>query len=312
MLNFLHPKIMSLPIIFAAGIVFNAFTTVTFNQAFAAEPEWVSFHAAVSPPSAFQLRRAKKKGITLEPKIGTKIGGTLYLPNSDEKAPLVVLLHDCRGVRTYQKDWAKELNKWGYAAILMDSFKPRSVPIDEVCSNLMKWDADEAIAGRTYDVYGALNALADHPKIDTSQLAVLSWDRATALTIAAEANIEAEFSYPIKGAVALSPNCRQAGNGRVIAPLMILTGNNNDWWAAEKCRELAKMSEGSGLSPISITTYDGAYHSFDDPENGNKLYLEKAYNTLKPSTRGATLGYNAGAHSDAQQRVKSFFDDVLK
>ncbi len=283
----------------------------SYNSAAASAEEPISFRMAVSPPSPFQVRRAKKKGIELKPKIGTEIGATLFLPSSAKPVPLVIMLHDCRGVRPYQKNWAKKLNDWGYAAILIDSFTSRSVPVDDVCANLTKWDATDAMAGRSYDVFGAVSHLSKHLAIDPQRLAILSWDRSTALSIVAEANTQTDFNFPIKGAVSMSPNCRQAGNGRVVVPLMILSGRKNDWWPADHCIALQKLSDGSELSPISLHVYDHAYHSFDDPETGDKLYLANAYNMTKPSTRGATLGYNASAHLDSQNRIKSFLNQIF-
>ncbi len=293
-----------------AGLV-TAFL-IPFSNAIASTGEWVSFHMATTPPSPFKVRQAKKKGIKLEPEIGTTIGGALYLPQSAQPSPAIVLIHGCLGVRNFQKDWAKKLNNWGYAALIQDSFGPRNVLASKACANLQAWDFREEIAGRPFDVYGAIDFLSKHPKIDAQNLAVMGWDRGTAMTNVAEIGIRTMFDIKLKGAIAMSPDCRQLIEGNVAAPLLIISGAQNDWWPSAKCKTLQENSKSSGLAPVSLKIYENAHHSFDDPEVGKKLYLADAFNHFKMPTKGATLGYDAAAHKDAAEQVHVFLKSVFK
>jgi dienelactone hydrolase len=278
----------------------------------ASSGKWVTFHMATTPPSPFKIRQAAKKGIELKAEPGTKIGGQLYLPESGSPVPAVVFIHGCLGVRNFQKQWADRLNSWGYAALVVDSFTPRGVDAGKVCDNLQLWDFHEEIAGRPFDVYGALEYLTTHPKIDGDKLAVIGWDRATAMTNVAEIGIREMFDVKLKGAIAMSPDCRQVIEGNVIAPLLILTGGKNDWWPSDKCKVLQQNSKSTGLAPVTLKIYDNAFHSFDDPETGKKLYLANAFNHFKMPTKGATLGYDPNAHEDSVNQVRGFLKSIFK
>jgi dienelactone hydrolase len=287
---------------------------ISISPSFATEAtgQWVSFHMATTPPSPFKVRQAKKKGITLSPELGTKIGGTLYLPETDQPTAAVVFIHGCRGVRNFQKDWASLLTKWGYAVLLLDSFGPRNVDANKVCANMHEWDFREERAGRPFDVFGALDFLSKHKRINPEKLAVMGWDGATAMTNIATTGIPKLFDIKLKGAIAMSPDCRQMIEGKVAAPLLILTGSLNDWWPPNRCEKLSQNAKGSGLAPVTHKIYKGAYHSFDDVALGKKVYLKDAFNPFKTPTRGATLGYNEAAHKDAVDQVHNFLKFIFK
>ncbi len=87
--------------------------------------DWANFNSAGTAPTPFQLKRAKAKGIELKPEPGTPLRGLLLRPKGEGIFPAVVLLHGCRGIQAYQKDWAAQLAGWGYVALLVDSFEPR-------------------------------------------------------------------------------------------------------------------------------------------------------------------------------------------
>ncbi len=89
-------------------------------------------------------------------------------------------------------------------------------------------------------------------------------------------------------------------------------GAQSDWWPPEKCRTMLQNNKNKGLPPVSLRIYEGAYHSFDDADIGEKMFLEDAFNPFRTPTRGATLGYNAVAHKDAQKRVKAFLGEIFK
>ncbi len=198
------------------------FSTALVTNTPASAAEWVSFHTATTPHSAFKIRQAKSKGIVLKPKIGTKIGGTLYLPESAEPSAAVVFVHGCRGLRKFNRDWAEKVTQWGYAALLVDSFGPRKVDASQVCANLLNWDFHEEIGGRPFDVVGALDFLSKHPKIDGNRLSVISWEAGAALSMVAKKGIRELFDYKIKGGdrhvTRLSPGNRWNSNCANVNP----------------------------------------------------------------------------------------------
>jgi poly(3-hydroxybutyrate) depolymerase len=108
-----------------AALVLLGLLVVVPRSLFAAD--WVNFNSAGTPPTPFQLKRAKAKGIELKPEPGAPLRGLLFRPKGEGPFPAVVLLHGCRGIQPYQRDWAGKLAEWGYVALLVDSFGPRNV-----------------------------------------------------------------------------------------------------------------------------------------------------------------------------------------
>jgi dienelactone hydrolase len=273
------------------------------------ESNWVSFEAATLPASPLKVRLAKAKGEEVKKEPGTTIGGYFFRPDGLGPFPAVVFSHDCRGVRPYHREWASLLKSWGFAVLLVDSFTPRNVEVAAVCKNLAAWDLHEELGGRPFDIYGALEYLAMVPIIDRNKLATMSWDRG-GLALVAEVGAQQHFDTRIQGAIGMSQDCRSTMGVNFMAPVLILTGKDNDWWPAETCAKMLKGIDTERQS-VELVVYEGALHSFDDQDVGEKTILPDAFNHNKTPAIGATLGYNADVHKDSIQRVKQFLDRTI-
>lgn len=96
---------------------------IVFTQAaFGAQPvfesaEVVEFGSVsyTNPPSPFKVKQAKKKGITLEPKIEPSIPlkGFLARPEGNVPFPVVVIMHTCAGISEHEESWSDRLVAWG-------------------------------------------------------------------------------------------------------------------------------------------------------------------------------------------------------
>src|SRR6185369_14249022 len=51
----------------------------------------------------------------------------LWRPTGPGPFPAMIVMHDCDGVSSHQRSWAARLVDWGYAAAIVDSFRPRGV-----------------------------------------------------------------------------------------------------------------------------------------------------------------------------------------
>lgn len=51
----------------------------------------------------------------------------LFQPAGPGPFPAMVVLHPCTGMGPHTRNWARRLAAWGYVAIAVDSFRPRSV-----------------------------------------------------------------------------------------------------------------------------------------------------------------------------------------
>ena len=100
-----------------------------------------------------------------------------------------------------------------------------------------------------------------------------------------------------------------SGVYQAIAPLLILSGEKDDWTPAEPCRHLAEGSRAAGY-PVEIKIYPGAHHSFDSDRPIR--YDWQRNNGNAPSGRGATTGGDPRAWADAHKQVADFFARHLK
>jgi dienelactone hydrolase len=230
----------------------------------------------------------------------------------------VVVLHDCSGLGPASSGsparWAKELVAHGYLVILPDSFTSRGFA-DGVCTNPSPTRAEVAPARRVRDVYGALAYLRTLPNVDGARIGLMGGSHGGATTLASmvsTAGVDRRDGFA--AAVALYPSCalrmgewRADGSGtyKPLAPMLILSGELDDWTPAEPCRKLAEAAQRAGY-PVSIKIYPGVHHSFDNARPVR--YVANRVNGNAPGGRGATTGGNAQAWADSIEQVIAFFD----
>ncbi|MGH8671471.1 MAG: dienelactone hydrolase family protein, partial [Burkholderiales bacterium] len=96
------------------------------------------------------------------------------------------------------------------------------------------------------------------------------------------------------------------------APLLILTGEKDDWTPAPYCRRLVDEAKRADAStPLEIDVYPNALHSFD---GGLDYYpFPNATNINNcPGYRGASTAGDAKATRAAIERVRAFFGRWLQ
>jgi dienelactone hydrolase len=266
------------------------------------------------------------------------LGGTLDLPftlttpNGKGPFPAVVILHDCSGLGPKSSGgpwrWAAQLTANGYVTIWPDSFSTRG-HADGVCT-----DASPPVISfpqRADDAYAALAHLQTLPNVDARRVAVMGGSHGGSSTLATivDAAANAKRNAPrFAAAIALYPGCGRtigdwsverakdarhkiagySGTFKPLAPLLILTGELDDWTPAEPCRRLATASQQAG-HPVEIVVYPGAHHAFDS--RAPVRFVAERRNQNSPSGRGATTGGNAQAWADAITRVEEFLGKHL-
>src|SRR3989440_12833537 len=97
------------------------------------------------------------------------ITGDLTLPAGRDRVPAVIVLHSCTGVTPNLAEWARELNRMGYAALVLDSFTGRGVK--EICTG----HASVNPGSRLADLFRAQELLATHPRVDPQRIGVLAF-----------------------------------------------------------------------------------------------------------------------------------------
>lgn len=237
-------------------------------------------------------------------------------PEGGGPFPAIVLLHDCSGFGARSSGgpgrWAKVLVDHGYAVILPDSFTPRGHP-DGICTVPFQQRHGEVTPRhRAEDAYATLAVVKTLPYVAPDRVGVMGASHGGASTLATMAAPQAAQKGFI-AAVALYPGCainigswnsNLSGVYSNTMPLHILIGEADDWTPAENCRRLAASAQQAG-HPVTIKTYPGAHHGFDN--GGPVRYIANRINLNVPGGRGATTGGDPAAWADSIREVTGFF-----
>lgn len=230
--------------------------------------------------------------------------------------PAIVLMHGCSGMYTPSgyvtasyRAWAELLSEDGYVAVLVDSFNPRGYRT--ICE-LQKRPILES-RERVEDAYAAARWLNQQPYVGAGRIGLIGWSNGgtgTLYSMRPGSKLEPGF----RAAVAFYPGCRTLSVAkmpyRTYSPLLILSGEADDWTPAEPCRTLTAIAKAEG-APLTIVTYPGAHHSFDRI-NLAVRYRPAVRNLNRPDRLGATMGEHPQAREDAIRRTREFFSQALK
>jgi len=243
------------------------------------------------------------------------IDATLVLPEGRGPFPAVVQLHGCAGVEATSFRWARWFADHGYAALVVDSLRPRGVKGD------CRTGPDEPpITARFDDAFGALRYLQGRPDVRADRVAAIGWSQGGVYAIAVingpsleRARRRGVVLPPVgfAASVAVYPGgCFSLVKERVIRPLLVLIGEADDWTPAATCREMVEAMRARGAD-ATIVTYPGAYHYFD--VEGQPLeVLRDVENDNRPGGYGATVAYQAEAAADAHRRIAEFLARHLR
>ena len=113
----------------------------------------------------------------------------LYKPEGDGPFPAVVVLHGCAGIDYHFRSWPEQLKKWGYVALIVDSFGPRGV--GRVCGHSFRVSALE----RAADSYGAAIYLKQLPYVDTENIGLVGFSHGGWTGMRA---VQRNFPYSVK------------------------------------------------------------------------------------------------------------------
>ncbi len=210
----------------------------------------------------------------------------LYLPSGKGPFPAMVELPGCDGVGPHDRVWARRLAGWGYAALLVDSFRPRGVR--NVCGRGRVVPPEAQAA----DAFRAAVWLRTRKDVVSSRIGVIGFSHGGwAVLEAALADAPTGGTSPFAVAIAYYPGCE-----RPSAPLMtdtlILIGGNDDWTPPARCRRWTRSVDRHGHA-LAMVMYPGALHGFDTNARMHR-YL------------GHRLGGDRTAATDAAQRVQQF------
>lgn len=263
------------------------------------------------------------------------VGGRLRIPPTTAPLPLVILAHGCGGVGGASLGWARDMESWGVASFVLDSFEGRE--LKSVCTG------SEGInqASLLVDLFRAAETLESHDYVDGSRIAVmgLSMGGRTALWSAQERFQDLYEGRPLSAYVAFYPlGCYiELENETAVAggPIRIFHGEEDDWLPIFQCETYVDRMA-AGDVDIDLFAYPGAHHSFDDrglteafPVIGalsprNCVVVEEDGVLTETSAggaataanscveRGATIAYNAEAREQATIDLTEFLESVFE
>jgi dienelactone hydrolase len=208
----------------------------------------------------------------------------------------VVLLHGCDGVKPHYRAWAQRLVEWGYAALLIDSFRPRG--FTEVC-NRGRLVPPEAQARDAFDGAAYLRATLH---LRAGRVGVIGFSHGGWAVLKAVLGgvVRRPNETSFAAAVAFYSGCevRDAATSPLETDTLILIGDADDWTPADRCAgwRAAVMTNGHTLQ---LKTYPGARHGFDGP--------------LPPHFfPGHYVGQDPAALADALIETRRFLDARLR
>lgn len=257
-------------------------------------------------------------------------------PEGGDKLPVVILLHGTDGPKSGAVwGWERFLNGIGIATLSLDSYSAR---------DLAQASTDQALFGQftqIYDVYRAIDALAAHPRVDASHIAVMGFSRGgNAALYSAMTRFQKSFGPTKARIVAHLPfypacNFQLVGELEVAAaPIREFHGADDDWTPAAPCRSYIDRLAAAG-NDAEMTEYKGARHNFDSLKNP-ALWIDSDAQTSRNCMRkeedgkllnaatgrpfsysdacveyGPSSQYNDAAATAAQASVKAFLAEVF-
>jgi dienelactone hydrolase len=191
------------------------------------------------------------------------IAGELRIAQGIGRLPAVVLMHGSGGISPAMEAWTHQLNSMGISTFVIDGFSGRG---------LTSVNQDQARLGRLnfiLDIYGALEMLAKHPRVDPDRIALMGFSRGGQGALYASLKRFHEM-WNRSGAqfaayVAFYPDCATtyAGDTDVVdRPIRIFHGTPDDYNPVASCKAyVARLQEDK--RDVTLTEYPDSQHGFD-------------------------------------------------
>lgn len=220
------------------------------------------------------------------------ITAKLNLPVSaagQARFPAAILLHGSAGLSRLQSRYARELLAGGVATLVIDSFSGRGIQSTVGQQKLLATDA------MVVDAYAALRLLSSHPRIDSEAIALIGWSKGGVASLwSARESFRrrlAKGRQRFAAHVAFYPWCgeREADIHLTDAPILVLSGELDDWAGARPCRDYVAQVRRAGYD-ARIVIYPGTQHGFDNAGSFNN-FLPHAVNWSKCVYQARDTGF---------------------
>lgn len=212
------------------------------------------------------------------------IHADLVEPTTEWNGSAVILSHGSGGTSRHTFDYADDLARRGYAAMVIDHFTPRRVI--NTAHEQVRVTEQMMVA----DVYAALDLLATHPKIAPDRIGVVGWSKGGIVAVLAAVERVARTMNGdgprLAFAAAFYPYCGFTFPGdRLASPLLMLLGELDDWTPSPPCLALADDLKSRG-QPVETVVFPGARHGFDGQ---SPLRSDPGWITIRDTSPKCTL-----------------------
>lgn len=192
------------------------------------------------------------------------IAGVLRIPEGAiGRVGAVVLMHGSGGIVPATERWVEEFARMGLATFLVDSFSGRGV-----IRTVGDQSQVDSLA-MLLDAYRALAVLAEDPRIDPAQIAVVGWSKG-ALAALYSSSQRFTSMYAPRGVrfaahVAVYAPCyyRYRDDHHLTgSPVRLFHGDADAITPVDACRELVARLKSAG-GDVGLTVFAGAGHGYD-------------------------------------------------
>jgi len=191
------------------------------------------------------------------------VAGELKIAQGIGRLPAVVLMHGSGGISPTMEAWTRHLNSMGISTFVIDGFSGRG---------LTSVNQDQAKLGRLnfiLDIYGALEILARHPRVDPERIVLMGFSRGGQDALYAGLKRFHETwnrsGAQFAGYIAFYPDCATtyAGETDVVdRPIRIFHGTPDDYNPVATCKAyVARLQEEK--RDVMLTEYPDSQHGFD-------------------------------------------------
>ena len=235
------------------------------------------------------------------------IGAELRIAQGAGKRPLVVLMHGSSGIGPNVPFWARELNAFGISTLTIDSMSGRGI---------QGVGTDQAQIGRLnfiVDIYRSLEAVAKHPRIDTSKMALMGFSRGgQAALYASVQRFQKQWNksgIDFVAYIPFYPDCATTYDGDTdtgSAPIRIFHGAPDNYNPVASCKKfIARLKDAK--RDVELAEYPNAQHGFDNPIGS----ITPVVATNNQSVRDCTIRETApGALTNVETNATFTFKDA--
>jgi dienelactone hydrolase len=251
-------KLKPLLCAFASWLLAGPALAQNANASLPARVELIPFESLTLPDSAF-LKGDKTAG---KPAL---LAAELHIAQGAGKRPLVVLLHGSGGLSGGHELWAREFAEIGVSTLMIDAFTGRGI---------VATSTNQGLLGRLnmiLDTYRALEKIKDHPRVDTSKVALIGFSRGGQGTLYASlerfhkmwntSGVDFSAYFPFY------PDCMTqfVEDTKVKpVPIRIHHGDIDDYNPAPQCKAFVERLKAAGAN-VEMAIYKDSAHSFDSP-----------------------------------------------